>query len=164
MGNKIWYELANIKYGEIYLTKYLSLQKLFKKIFKIITLILSLSGVLGWKIFKPYVWIILIIIAVMQLLSLIQNELIRSDVEIGEISQLRMKYTRYLNKIERLWSELQSGQINEQIALNNFYKLRESDWESIEELDCKLDIKQWKRMKDKTEIEANNYLNQYHER
>ena len=36
------------------------------------------------------------------------------------------------------------------------------DWEKIEELDCKLNIKRYKRLMNHTEIETNHYLNKYH--
>jgi hypothetical protein len=67
MDKKIWYEMVDIKYGETYLTKYLGLQRNLKRTFKITTLVLSLSGVLGWKYFEDIVWIALILIAIIQI-------------------------------------------------------------------------------------------------
>ena len=135
MTNKIWYEMTNIKYGEIYLTKYLGLQRTLKKVFQILTLIVSLSGILGWKYFEDYVWIAFILIAIVQLLLLIENQIIRSDKEIEEISNLRMMYTRYFNKLEPLWTKYQYDQINDNKALDKYFKLRQSDWEKIEEVE-----------------------------
>lgn len=154
--------MTNIKYGEIYLTKYLGLQRTLKKVFQIMTLIVSLSGILGWKYFEDYVWIAFILIAIVQLLLLIENQIIRSDKEIEEISNLIMMYTRYFNKLEPLWTKYQYDQINDNKALDKYFKLRQSDWENIEELDCKLNIKRYKKLMEHTEIETNHYLNKYH--
>ena len=162
MTNKIWYEMTNIKYGEIYLTKYLGFQRTLKRIFQILTLLVSLSGILGWKYFEDYVWIAFILIAIVQLLLLIENQIIRSNKEIEEISNLRMMYTRYFNKLERLWTKYQYNQIKDKKATNKYFELRQSDWENIEELDCKLNIKRYKRLMKNTEIETNHYLNKYH--
>lgn len=162
MINKVWYELVDMKYGEIYLTKYLGLQRSLKKTFQILTLIVSLSGILGWKYFESYVWIAFILIAIVQLLLLIENQIIRSDKEIEEISNLRMMYTRYFNKLEILWSKHQLDQLKEKKVLEKYFKLRQSDWEKIEELDCKLNIKRYGKMMQKTEMETNHYLNKYH--
>lgn len=162
MTNKIWYEMTNIKFGEIYLTKYLGFQRSLKKGFQIMTLIVSLSGILGWKYFEDYVWIAFILIAIVQLLLLIENQIIRSDKEIEEISNLRMMYTRYFNKLEILWTKYQYDQIKDKKALKQYFELRQFDWENIEELDCKLNIKRYKKMQNHTEIETNNYLNKYH--
>ena len=162
MANKIWYEMVNMKYGEIYLSKYLGVQRTLKKSFQILTLIVSLSGILGWKYFENYVWVAFILIAIVQLLLLIENQTIRSDKEIEEISNLRMMYTRYFNKLESLWTKYQYDQTKEKKALNKYLELRQSDWEKIEELDCKLNIKRYKRLMNHTEIETNHYLNKYH--
>lgn len=162
MANKIWYEMVNMKYGEIYLSKYLGVQRTLKKSFQILTLIVSLSGILGWKYFENYVWVAFILIAIVQLLLLIENQIIRSDKEIEEISNLRMMYTRYFNKLESLWTKYQYNQTKEKKALNKYFELRQSDWEKIEELDCKLNIKRYKRLMNHTEIETNHYLNKYH--
>lgn len=162
MTNKIWYEMVNIKYGEIYLSKYLGVQRTLKKSFQILTLFVSLSGILSWKYFEEYVWIVFVLIAIIQLLLLIENQIIRSDKEIEEISNLRMMYTRYFNKLEMLWTKYQHDQIKDKKAMSDYFELRQSDWENIEELDCKLNIKRYKKLMNKTEIETNHYLNKYH--
>jgi len=154
--------MVNIKYGEIYLSKYLGVQRTLKKSFQILTLFVSLSGILGWKYFENYVWIAFTLIAIVQLLLLIENQIIRSDKEIEEISNLRMMYTRYFNKLEMLWTKYQHDQIKDKKAMSDYFELRQSDWENIEELDCKLNIKRYKKLMNKTEIETNHYLNKYH--
>jgi len=154
--------MTNIKYGEIYLTKYLGFQRTLKKGFQILTLLVSLSGIIGWKYFEDYVWIAFILIAIVQLLLLIENQIIRSDKEIEEISNLRMMYTRYFNKLEILWTKHQYDQIKDKKAMDQYFELRQTDWENIEELDCKLNIKRYKKMRNHTEIETNHYLNKYH--
>ncbi len=162
MNDKIWYEMVDKKYGEIYLTKYLSRQRTFKKIFTIMTLLISVSGILGWKYFEDYAWIAFILISIMQLFTLIENQLIRSDKEIEEMSNLRLMYTKYFNKLEHLFIEYKFNRIAEEDATNQFFELRKTDWEKIEELDCKLDIKIFKSLMDKSDIETNQYINRYH--
>lgn len=162
MNDKIWYEMVDRKYGEIYLTKYLSLQRSLKKTFTIMTLLISVSGILGWKYFEDYAWIALILISIMQLFTLIENQLIRSDKEIEEISNLRMMYTKYFNKLEPLFIEYKFNRITEEEARSQFFELRKTDWEKIEELDCKLDIKTFKFLMDKSDIEITQYINKYH--
>ena len=99
---------------------------------------------------------------IMQLLLLIENQLIRSDKEIEDISNLRMMYTKYFNKLERLWTDFHYNRINENNAIDKYFEFKESDWEKIEELDCKLNIKRYKRLMDATEQETNDYINKYH--
>ena len=160
--NKVWYELTNIKYGEVYLSKYLNVQRTLKKIFQILTLLVSFGGILSWKYFENYVWIAFALIAVVQLLLLIENQIIRSDKEIEEIARLRMMYTKYFNKLEELWTKYQYSRISEEEGIDMYFNFRQSDWEQIEEIDTKLNIKRYKWIMKKTEIETNNYLNKYH--
>jgi len=162
MNDKIWYEMVDMKYGEIYLTLYLGLQRTLKKSFNILTLILSVSGILGWKYFENYVWIAFILIAIMQLFILIENEIIRSDKEIENIAALRMMYTRYFNKLDRLWTEYKMSRISEESSLDTFFKYKETDWEKIEELDCKLNIKEYNWLMNKADIQTNSYINKFH--
>ena len=162
MTNKIWYEMVDKKYGEIYLTKYLSLQRTLKKSFTIFTLIISVSGILGWKYFENYAWIAFILISVMQLFILIENQIIRSETEIEQISELRLLYTKYFNKLEKLWTAFYCNRIDEETAFHDYFELRKTDWEKIEELDSKLNIRRYKYLMNKTEVETNKYLNKFH--
>lgn len=162
MNDKIWFEMVDMKYGETYLTLYLGLQRTLKKTFYILTLILSVSGILGWKYFENYVWIAFILIAIMQLFVLVENQIIRSDKEIEDIASLRMMYTRYFNKLERLWAEFQYKKLNEDESFEKFFQLKETDWEKIEELDYKLNIKEYIWLMDKADIKTNNYINKFH--
>ena len=157
--NKVWYELANMKYGEVYLSKYLNFQRTLKKTFQILTLLVSFSGILSWKYFENYVWIAFALIAIVQLLLLIENQIIRSDKDIEEIGRLRMMYTKYFNK---LWTNYQYSRVAEIKGLDEYFEFRQNDWEQIEEIDTKLNIKRYKWLMNKTEIETNNYLNKYH--
>jgi hypothetical protein len=98
----------------------------------------------------------------MQLLTLIENQLIRSEKEVEEISNLRMMYTKYFHKLEQLYTEFYFNRITDENATNQFFELRKTDWEKIEELDCKLDIKKFNLLMNKTDIETNQYFNKYH--
>lgn len=160
--NKVWYELVNVKYGEVYLSKYLNFQRTMKKTFQILTLVVSISGILSWKYFENYVWIAFALIAVLQLLLLIENQIIRSDKEIEEIARFRMLYTKYFNKLEKLWTKYQYKRISEEKGLDKYFKFRQTDWEQIEKVDTKLNIKRYMWLMRKTEFETNNYLNKYH--
>jgi len=154
--------MLNIKYGELYLSEYIELQRSYRKIINILTLLISVSGILGWKFFENYAWIAFVLVAVMQLFVLIKNEISRSDKDIENIAVLKMMYTKYFNKIEKLWTEYYTGKIKETRALDVFFELREKEWEKIEELDCKLNIKQLRRLKNKSERETNKYITKFH--
>lgn len=160
--NKIWYEITHIKYGEIYLTKYLAYQKRLKKIFQIVALIVSMSGILSWKFFEEYVWIAFLLIAIIQLVLLVEDVILRADKEIEQIAELRMMYTKYFFKLELLWSNYEYKRDEEINCIDKYFDLRQRDWRRIEELDTKLNIKSYTWLMKKAEIDTMNYLNNYH--
>ncbi len=162
MTDKIWYEMVHTKFGDNYLTNYLSRQKTIRKWFKIVTLVFSTSGVLGWKIWEYAPIIACGLIAVMQIVTLIENQIILSDQDIDNIAGLRNKYISYFNKLEKLWTNLQQKKIDEHVASEQFYKLRQIGAD-IEATDNKLHINgQIKTLLDKADTETRNYFSQYH--
>ncbi len=162
MREKIWYEMMQIKFGEKYLALYISLQYALKKYFKIATLVFSGSGILGWKLWQPIAWIALILIATVQILGLIENQLIRSEKDIADIARLRELYLKYFNKLEQLWVNYESSEITEKETSKLFYNYRSNDHQTIETLDNKLGIKKWKKLENKADIETRQYFNTYH--
>lgn len=102
LRNKIWYDLVDAKYGELYLALYISRQKRNKKIIKILTLIFSGSGALGWSFWHYIPIIACVLVSIIQLLTLIENEIVKSDKELYEICELRKLYIAYFNKLDKL--------------------------------------------------------------
>jgi hypothetical protein len=162
MEEKIWYEMVQMKFGEKYLALYISLQYQLKKYFKIATLVFSGSGILGWKLWQPIAWIALILIAIVQILSLIENQIIKSDKEVSDIIKLRELYLKYFNKLEKLWVDYNSSEITEKEASRLFFKYRTSDHQTIESLDNKLGIKKWKKLESNADSETRQYFKTYH--
>ncbi|WP_299758675.1 hypothetical protein [uncultured Pontibacter sp.] len=162
MEEKIWYELVQVKFGETYLAQYISLQQYLRRTFKILTLVLSSSGALGWAIWKPIAGIACGIIAVMQVLSMIENLLFRTEEEIQKVCDLRTMYIKYLNKIEQLWVAYSNGDLSESDASKAFFKLRNKEWVQIEQLDNTLNIKHYKKLEEKADRLTNQYITTYH--
>jgi hypothetical protein len=161
MRDKIWYEMTHIKYGDTYLAYYLFRQKTIKKWFKILTLVFSASGVLGWKFWDGFPVIACILISVLQLFNLVENQIIISEKESEKISNLRNKYVSYFNSLEKLWIDFDADRLNEQEATEQFYQLRQVGLE-IEALDNELHIRKIKKLCQKADLETRDYIIQYH--
>lgn len=161
MGNMIWYEMTHTKYGECYLSYYIHFQKSIKRTFKICTLIFSTSGVLGWKAWDYAPVVACGIIAVMQVVGLIEHQLIKSDKDIEELCTLRNKYVVHFNKLERLWVDFYMDRATEDEVTERFFLLRQSA-EDIESTDDKLHIGRLKKLCSKSDDDVRSYLKQYH--
>jgi hypothetical protein len=157
--DKIWYELVDAKYGEIYLAYYINRCKNVKKTFRIVTLVFSAGGVFGWKIWEPIALIACVIIAGIQLLNLIENQIVASDDELIKIGELRSLYLKYFNKLERLWTDFEGGTVRDEDASSQFFALRKGLKEKIEKLDNELHIKQIESLLLKTDKQEKLYFN-----
>jgi hypothetical protein len=161
MEDKIWYEFVHTKYGDCYLCHYLSAQKDLRKWVKILTLLFSTSGILGWTIWKSAPIVSCALIAIVQLFHLIENQIILSEFDITRIAELRTLYLKQCNKIEKLWIDFRAGRLTEEQVSDSFFKLR-VDAIKIESLDNKLNIKKRKKLMGKADLETNNYISQFH--
>lgn len=161
MREKVWYEMIRVKYGEVYLSLYLDFQKDLKRYIKIATLVFSGSGVFGWVFWEPLAWIACIIIAIIQLISLIENQIVRSETELEEISVLRSMYLKYLTKLEKLWYDCENSIEKEKKIKKLFFTLKDTDFVSIEKLDDKLNIKHWTKLKNKADTRTREYFNNF---
>jgi len=157
--DKIWYEIVDAKYGEIYLACYINRCKNIKKAFRIVTLIFSAGGVFGWKIWEPIALIACVIIAGIQLLNLIENQIVTSDDELIKIGELRAQYLRYFNKLEKLWTDFETGTATDEHASSQFFTLRTGLKEKIEKMDNELHIKQIESLLLKTDEQEKLYFN-----
>lgn len=157
---KIWYEMVDAKYGEMYLAYYLGRCRSQKKIFKMLMLIFSAGGVFGWSIWEPVAVVACGLIAAMQLLSLLEKQLIKSDDDLIKICELRELYIKYVNKLENLWTEFESGSLNDADASNRFNNLRETIKHRIEISDNAIYINgNISSILNKCNLEHTHYLN-----
>lgn len=160
--NTIWYEMDHIKTGEIYLSKYISFQHTIKRGSKVLTLAISVSGILGWKYFENYAWFAFLLIAILQILSLVENAIIRSDKEIEELAKLKTLYTKYFNLVEKLWQDYEFRNVDDNSALEKFHEYRSIEWLDIEKIDSSLNIKRYNFLLKPSEKESAKYLKNYH--
>ncbi len=158
MRNKIWYELVQVKFGEKYLGLYLNYQYQLRKRIKIFTLIFSGSGIFGWKLWEPIAWIALVLITIIQVVSLIENQIVKNDKEILKIAELRELYLKYFNKLEKLWVDYGALTIDEKEATRLFFEYRTNNQE-VEALDNELGIMPVNKLKLIADKETRQYLN-----
>jgi len=161
MRNTIWYEFVQIKFGETYLALYLDRQKIIRKWFKILTLVFSTSGVLGWTVWEYAPIISCGLIAVMQIVNLLESQIILSDTDLEKVSELRNQYIQYFNKLEKLWLDFNAVRLTDKEATDKFYGHRKIG-QTIESLDNKLNIQQVKILIEKADKQTNNYFQHYH--
>jgi hypothetical protein len=159
----IWVDFCHAKLGDEYLVLYSGRQKEIRRWFKIITILLSAEGIFSaFKEAKIPTIISFSVIGVIQLLSSIENQVIRSEKEIEEIGRLRIFYYDRSNKLEKLFLEFRENKIKSDNARAELFALRDTAKE-IEELDTKLNIKRHNKLLQKADALAKKYLKQYYD-
>jgi hypothetical protein len=162
INNKIWYDLVHSKFGDEYLILYLDKQKSIRKIFKIATILFSATGIFSaFNSFKIPTIIACIAIGVVQCSTSIENFIIHSEKDLEELGKLRLLYYERTNKLEELWSDLQSSKLSKEQATTAFFALRQSSKE-IEDLDNNINVRSFKKLRKKANILTNNYLTTYY--
>lgn len=130
MRNRIWNELTTAKFNSEFTMLYEVRQRKFLRFFNIIILIFSSGGVLGWPFWESLPGIVCIIVCLVSLFKLIQPQIIMSDIQILNLSNIGMFYNNYYNQIERIWFDYEDGTINSDQAKRKLYKLKREE-ESI---------------------------------
>ena len=162
IDTKIWYDLVHTKYGDEYLVLYLGRQRTFRKWFKILTILFSASGIFSaFQSAKIPTIISCALIGLVQLVTSIENFIIHSEDDLDSLSKLRLQYYDRTNKLEELWNSLATNKMTDEEATTEFFNLRKSAKE-IEELDNKLNVRTFKRLKAIANNNTNNYLNTYY--
>lgn len=161
MRNKLWYEMAQARHGFEYLALFLDVQKMRKKWFKILIIIFSTGGAMGWKIWEYAPQVACGVIAVVELFQLVENQIILKDEKLEKFSDLRTKYLEYSNHLEKLWLEFETSIKDETTTRDIYYQLRNKEYVEIQKMDNELDIPQIKKLVKKADTMTENYLNKH---
>ncbi|WP_106831139.1 hypothetical protein [Parabacteroides pacaensis] len=160
----LWYELVHAKYWEQYISRYISHKIDWRKRFNIATVILSIVGASTWKLWAvPGIgaWastIIFCLVALLQILSAVQKDIVVDNSTLQSLIKLRTMYIAYFNKLERLFIDVENKNLSPVDIENQYFSLRETVY-PIEELKDSLNIRELRDVKKGGEKEATKYLN-----
>lgn len=147
VSQMIWFELVYAAYWEQYLSQYIRHKHDRRQTYACILLVLSTVGASSFKLWELVPagtqWVpvaLFSLMAVVQLLSVLQRGVtLDADTE-SKLRELRELYLTYLFRLERLYLDLSSGSINETEARDEFFSAKEARLH-IEQLKDSLHIK-----------------------
>lgn len=158
MYNRLWSEIALIKYHYEYLVLYLDWHRAIRKWVKIITTLFSAGGVFGWAIWKDTLpQIACSGIAVIQLLTLVEGHIYLPDDKMEKGAELKVKLNEYLLKLEETWYKVRQRKINEDELTSIFFELKNNYGAKIQDTENKLDIKHKKKLM----LKADKYMREH---
>lgn len=157
MREKIWHQMFQAKYAEIYLRYYLDKKKVVKNRLNISILLVTAIGAAGWKIDT----LPAVSCAVATLLIFVDRygkEFILTEDQLQAFSDIKSSNIRYCSTLEELYDKLDRDLITESEALAAFYSARTNYFE-IESIDDKADVFTNKKLVNRSRQETLEYFN-----
>lgn len=129
MRSRLWYELAQAKYSEVYTCNLIGYHRKLLNIFNLTVTIFSTAGIMGWKIWSDLPAIACAIIAVISLAKLAQPHLIPSDKQIEKLDKVSDFYYDFYLKLEKIWFDFENDRISDIELLAQFQQLKQTERE-----------------------------------
>lgn len=125
MRTRIWNEITETKHDIEYLRAYSFFQDKVSRIFNVLILVFSSSGVMSWGILDnpKYTGILCSITAGISLIKLISPHFLLSEKETKKLDKYYALLIHHFDKIEKFWYDYEDGQISNNNLTNEFYKL-----------------------------------------
>lgn len=127
MRERIWYELTQAKHDHTASTFLLAERRNQIKWFNVIVLIFSGGGIMGWRVWEYLPVISCVIITAIQLLKLLQPHILPSEKNIERLEEVIDFYFDYNIEIEQLWLDHFNYRIDDKVAQDRFYELKEKE-------------------------------------
>lgn len=157
MRSTLWSELNDARLGYEYLGLLIDRQRGRKRLYNASTILLSTSGIFGWKIWQGYASVACIVISVIQAIQLVENYIITPNETFEKLSELRIKYLDYSTKLEQLWHENEAG-IDQKAISKIFYQYRSSEFSEIQKIINQIKIPEIPRLIKMAEKMTDNYF------
>lgn len=153
--------MVDLKYGEIYISLYLTRQRQIRKWVKILLIVFSSAGIMSWKVWELAPLFSGVVTSLFQLFSLVENHVFLTESQLEELNELSYKYTNLFYEVELLWQNLEDKSLNIEEIKSKFYSLRKLKNE-INNKDFKLDLTEVVKLMDKADSITLKYLETYH--
>jgi hypothetical protein len=159
--SRIWYELCQAKHNHLYCMLLMNYQKRWLNNVNIIILAFSSEGIIGWPIWKQGILAVIacVIIAVIQILKLIQSHIVPSERQIEKLEKVVKYYTTYYNQIEQVWLDCFNNRCSEVDSQTKFYEIKKTE-DDISLTTYEVIKRTNRGVKKLAGIETRNYLKQ----
>lgn len=156
--NKIWEDLRQAKTNIICIQRYTDRNRKWSRYFSAMIVILASAGTLG-GIFEQWVAVVASgLVAISTILKSLMPNFIQSEQELTDLDRLMDYYSKYLNKLERIWYNNYEEYIDEKEAIEQLFSIKDDEadkYSSMNKLVRHLSKKEKKAINE----EAREYVN-----
>lgn len=125
--NKIWEELRQAKANIICIQRYTDRNRKWSRYFNAIIIVLASGGTLG-GIFKQWIAVIASgLVAISTILKSLMPNFIQSEQELTELDRLMDYYSRFLNKLEKIWYNNYENIISDKEAISQLFDIKDDE-------------------------------------
>lgn len=155
--NKIWEELRQAKANIICIQRYTDRNRKWSRYFNALIIIFASAGTIG-GIFKQWVAVIASgLVATSTILKSLMPNFIQSEQELTELDRLMDYYSRYLNKLEKIWYNSEEKYISEKEVVEQLFSIMDDEADKYSTMN-KLVRHLSKKEKDIINKEAKEYV------
>lgn len=166
LRNRIWEDLFDAKKNEEFLSLYLASKRSNRNSYGIaIALISVLGAVLTFlqgqvEYLRNSALVACLLIVIIQLADKALPGWLISDEEINRLSEYRIKYVTFYERLDRLWCEFENGKLSYSQVFDSYFNLREVNIE-LQQLDNSVLIKVNDRLTEEAKGRAQIHMDKH---
>lgn len=162
--NRIWEELKQAKANIICIQKYTDRRRGYNRAYNGFVAITASAGALGTLLNDKVPFFASMLIGFVSIIKSVLPNFVQGESELSSLDVLADFYNKYMNSLENIWYRLDHDIIDEKQAMDEFFKLKETECDKMSQMN-RLVRNISKKFQKKIDDEAITYINRvYYEK
>lgn len=162
--NRIWEELKQAKANIICIQKYTDKRRGYNRAYNGFVAITASAGALGTLLNDKIPFFASMLIGFVSIIKSVLPNFVQGEIELSSLDVLADFYNKYMNSLENIWYRLDHDIIDEKQAMDEFFKLKETECDKMSQMN-RLVRNISERFQKKIDEEAATYINRvYYEK
>lgn len=162
--NRIWEELKQAKANIICIQKYTDKRRGYNRAYNGFVAITASAGALGTLLNDKVPFFASMLIGFVSIIKSVLPNFVQGESELSSLDVLADFYNRYMNSLENIWYRFDHDIIDEKQAMDEFFKLKETECDKMSQMN-RLVRNISRKFQKKIDDEAATYINRvYYEK
>ena len=132
--NRIWEELKQAKANIICIQKYTDKRRGYNRAYNGFVAITASAGALGTLLNDKVPFFASMLIGFVSIIKSVLPNFVQGESELSSLDVLADFYNKYMNSLENIWYRLDHDIINEKQAMDEFFKLKETECDKMSQM------------------------------
>lgn len=162
--NRIWEELKQAKANIICIQKYTDKRRGYNRAYNGFVAITASAGALGTLLNDKVPFFASMLIGFVSIIKSVLPNFVQGESELSSLDVLADFYNKYMNSLENIWYRFDHDIIDEKQAMDEFFKLKETECDKMSQMN-RLVRNISRKLQKKIDDEAETYINRvYYEK